>query len=200
MKMISLNIAKKVDPNLLRLTMRSAATQAGNKFVYAQVGTDYNSSEVKKALEMLCLSGILTPITHTAANGLPLGSEADYNYRKMLLLDTGLMLRLLNMSIGNSAQITTEILTANAAELINKGAIAEQIAGLELLRYRNPNLRHELYYWQRKSKSSQAEIDYLTPYNQKVLPIEVKAGVQGGMKSLWLLCAKRNSLRRYAVP
>ncbi len=182
---------KKVDPNLLRLTMRSAATQAGNKFVYAQVGTDYNSSEVKKALEMLCLSGILTPITHTAANGLPLGSEADYNYRKMLLLDTGLMLRLLNMSIGNSAQITTEILTANAAELINKGAIAEQIAGLELLRYRNPNLRHELYYWQRKSKSSQAEIDYLTPYNQKVLPIEVKAGVQGGMKSLWLFMREK---------
>jgi hypothetical protein len=34
-------------------------------------------------------------------------------------------------------------------------------------------------------KNAQAEIDYVTTYNQEILPIEVKAGVQGGMKSLW---------------
>lgn len=86
---------KRVDPMLLRLTMRSAAVQATKKFVYSQVGGSYSTSEVKKALEMLILAGILIPVTHTSANGVPLGSEADYSYRKMLLLDTGLMLRLL---------------------------------------------------------------------------------------------------------
>ena len=134
---------------------------------------------------MLILAGILTPVTHTDANGLPLGSEADNTYRKFLLLDTGLMLRLLNMALGDTTQITTQILTDNAADLVNKGPIAEQIVGLEMLRYKTPNLRHELYYWVRQAKNSQAEIDYITNYNQAILPIEVKAGTQGGMKSLW---------------
>lgn len=176
---------KKVNPTLLRLTMRSAAIQATQKFVYAQVGGEYKTNEIKKALDMLILAGLLIPVTHTAANGLPLGSEADSSYRKMLLLDTGLMLRLLNMSMGNITEITTHILTASASDLINKGPVAEQIAGLEMLRYQSPNIRHELFYWVRLTKNSQAEIDYLTHHAQTVLPIEVKAGTQGGMKSLW---------------
>ena len=42
-----------------------------------------------------------------------------------------------------------------------------------------------LYYWVRLSKNSLAEIDYLLPSHLQILPIEVKAGSQGGMKSLW---------------
>lgn len=112
---------KRVDPMLLRLTMRSAAVQATKKFVYSQVGGSYSTSEVKKALEMLILAGILIPVTHTSANGVPLGSEADYSYRKMLLLDTGLMLRLLNMTTGDVSELTTQILTSDVSELANKG-------------------------------------------------------------------------------
>lgn len=176
---------KKADPMLLRLTMRSAAVQATKKFVFSQVGGGYKTEEVKKALEMLILSGILIPVTHTDANGLPLGGETDRTYRKILLLDTGLMLRLLNMSIGDISQITTHILTDSAAELVNKGPMAEQMAGLELLRYQSPNIRHDLFYWLRQAKNSQAEIDYIVSFRQNIWPIEIKAGTQGGMKSLW---------------
>ena len=49
----------------------------------------------------------------------------------------------------------TQILTATAADLVNK------------------------------AKNSLAEIDYLLPSHLNILPIEVKAGNQGGMKSLW---------------
>ena len=176
---------RKVDPMLLRLTMRSAAIQATHKFVYAQVGNGYKTNEVKKALEMLILAGILIPVTHTDANGLPLGAEADNTYRKLLPLDCGLMLRLLNMTSGNVAEITTNILTAESADLVNKGPMAELVAGLELLRYRTPNIRHDLYYWQRQAKNALSEIDYVIARHMKILPIEVKAGTQGGMKSLW---------------
>ena len=86
---------KKVDSVLLRQTLRSAAVQATKKFVYTRVGEGYKVNEVKKALEMLVQAGILIPVTNTDANGLPLGSGADSSYRKMLLLDTGLMLRLI---------------------------------------------------------------------------------------------------------
>ena len=176
---------KKVDPQLLSATMKSAARQATNKFVYAQVQGDYKTAEVKKALEMLTKAGILIPVAHTNANGLPLGDESDTGIRKMLLLDTGLMLRLLNMTMGDISAITTQILTASVADLVNKGPIAEMLAGLELLHYLSPNLHHDLYYWVRQSKNATAEVDYVLPRNMQVLPFEVKAGVQGGMKSLW---------------
>ena len=133
----------------------------------------------------------MIPVTHTDANGLPLGSEADGTYRKMLLLDSGLMLRLLNMTMGDVSQITMQILTASAADLVNKGPMAELVAGLEMFRYQSPNLRHELFYWYRQAKNSQAEVDYVTAYKQKVLPVEVKAGTQGGMKSLWLFMREK---------
>ena len=176
---------KKIDPQLLSATMKSAAVQATKKFVYAKVPGEYKTAEVKKAVEMLIKAGILIAVTHSDANGLPLGDEKDESTRKMLLLDTGLMLRLLNMTLGDISAITTQILTASAADLVNKGTVAEMLAGLELLHYRTPNLKHELYYWLRQAKNSTAEVDYLLSKDMKVMPFEVKAGVQGGMKSLW---------------
>ena len=176
---------KKVDPQLLIATMKSAATQATKKFVYSRVPGEYKTAEVKKALDLLIKAGILVPVTHSSGNGLPLGDESDESIRKILLLDTGLMLRLLNMTMGDTSAITAQILTATAADLVNKGPMAEMLAGLELLHYLTPNLHHDLYYWVRQAKNATAEIDYLLSRDMKVLPFEVKAGVQGGMKSLW---------------
>ena len=176
---------KNVDPILLRQTLRSAAVQATKKFVYSKVGSDYKTAEVKKSIELLALAGIIHPVIHTDANGLPLGSEEDKSYQKILLIDTGLMLRLLNMSLGDISELTTQILTASAADLVNKGPMAELIVGLEMLHHKSPNIRHDLYYWVRHAKNSQAEVDYISNYLQVVVPIEVKANTQGGMKSLW---------------
>lgn len=188
---------KNVDPTLLRRTLRSVAVQAGKKFVYTKVGLDYKTAEVKKAVELLTLAGILHPVTHTDANGLPLGSEEDKSYQKMLLLDMGLLLRLLNMSLGDVSELTTQILTASATDLANKGPMAEMVVGLEMLHNMSPNIRHELYYWVRHAKNSQAEIDYIATYLQTVVPIEVKADTQGGMKSLWAFM--RDKRLHYAI-
>ena len=182
---------RKIDPTLLRLTMRSVAAQATKKFVYSAVGGSHTSTEVKKALDLLSKAGIVIPVTHTAANGLPLGSEEDKSYQKMLMLDTGLMLRLLNMTTGDVSELTQQILTSDVNNLVNKGPMAEMLAGLELLHYRTPNIRHEMFYWQRQAKNSQAEVDYISSYRQTVLPIEVKAEIQGGMKSLWIFMREK---------
>ena len=182
---------KKIDPTLLRNTMRSVAVQVTNKFVFSAVEGNYKAADVKKALDLLTKAGIVIPVTHTDANGLPLGSEADKSYQKILLLDTGLMLRLLNMTTGDISELTEQILTSDVTDLINKGPIAEMLAGLELLHYRTPNIRHEVYYWQRQAKNSQAEVDYISSCRQTVLPIEVKAETQGGMKSLWIFMRER---------
>jgi len=183
---------KKIEPLLLRLTMRSAAAQVTKKFSYTEVGGGYRIEEIKKALEMLLLAGICIQAVRTDANGLPLGSESDLSYRKILMLDSGLLLRLLNMSSVDVSKITSDILTGDTTDLVNKGPLAEMVAGLEMLRYKTPNLKHELYYWVRLAKNSQAEVDYIEAKGGSVLPVEVKAGTRGGMKSLWIFMREKD--------
>lgn len=184
---------KVVNPQLLRTTLGSVATQSGNKFVYAQVPGEYKATEVKKALEMLIKAGLIIPVTHSDSNGLPLGGSCNTKIRKMLLMDTGLMLRIESLNTGDASGIATHILTSRAAELVNKGSIAEMLFGLEYLHYAAKNLRMELFYWVRQTKNSLAEIDYVIPCGGKAIPVEVKAGVQGGMKSLWEFMREKKS-------
>ena len=49
-----------------------------------------------------------------------------------------------------------------------------------------------MFYWTRQTKNSLAEIDYLTVQDMHVLLIEVKAGTQGGMKSLWIFMREKH--------
>lgn len=182
---------KRVDPVLLRQVLRSAASQITNKFVYSQA-SNQKAEKVREAIELLCMAGLLIPVTKSSCNGLPLGDGADASYRKLLVLDSGLTLRLLNMSLGSIKQITEAILTAKEADLVNKGKLSEMIAGLEILKHMPASMRHDLFYWARDEKNSLAEVDYVEPYNGKILPVEIKAETQGGMKSLWQLMREKN--------
>jgi len=62
------------------------------------------------------------------------------------------------------------------------GALAEQFVGQKLLA-----AEHELYYWRRNAKSSTAETDYLIAIGNQIVPIEVKSGVKGRLRSLHVL-------------
>lgn len=64
------------------------------------------------------------------------------------------------------------------------GAVAEQFVGQELLAHRSPFERPELFYWHRRQKSSSAEVDYLVAARGRVVPVEVKAGKTGRLRSL----------------
>ncbi len=181
---------KKIDPLLLRATLYNTAIQATKKFVHSKVG-DYRATGVKDALRLLSMAGLIVSVTRTDANGIPLGSEADSSYRKYFPLDPGLMMRMLYLSEGDAQSLTSLILTGENVDVVNKGPMAEMIAGLEMLRYRSPHLRHELYYWARTERNSIAEVDYVGVNSGTVLPMEIKAGTQGGMKSLWLFMRQK---------
>jgi hypothetical protein len=99
--------------------------------------------------------------------------------------------------LGDISEIISQILTASGADLVNKGALAEMVAGLEILRYKTPNIRHEIFYWSRTQRNSLAEVDYLDARNARVTPIEVKAGTQGGMKSLWIMMREKKLTSAY---
>ena len=65
------------------------ARQAGGKFVYTKVSQVLNTGQIKEALELLIMAGLVIPVIHSSANGIPLGAEVNPKKRKMLLLDTG---------------------------------------------------------------------------------------------------------------
>lgn len=182
----------RVDPMLLRLTLRSVAHQIGEKFVYSQVEGNYRSEKVKEALVLLKDAGLIRPTIHSAATGLPLGAIVNEKFVKYVFLDSGLLLRLLGMeNTGGQNELSKQILASTAADLVNKGNITEMVAGLELLKYNTPTQRHDLYYWQNLSRGAQAEVDYVIVKNMTIVPIEVKAGTSGSMKSMYQFMAEK---------
>jgi predicted AAA+ superfamily ATPase len=196
----------KVNPQLLRNTLRSVVVQVGSKFVYSRVDGGYRSEDVKAALAMLCDAGIIKEVQHSAGNGLPLGAEINQKFRKYIYLDSGLLLRILDIELGGSQQMTELILTGAASDLVNKGSLTEMVVGWELIKNMSPRVSHDLYYWENLSNGSSSEVDYLIAQNMKVVPMEVKSGVTGKMKSLRLfmqrkhcLVGKRCSLENFGV-
>ena len=106
---------------------------------------------------------------------------------------SGLLLRLLSLENTNGqSELSKLILIGAASDLTNKGNITEMVAGLELLKYNIPTQRHELYYWQNLSRGAQAEVDYVIVKENKVVPIEIKSGTSGSMKSMYQFLMDKN--------
>lgn len=66
---------------------------------------------------------------------------------------------------------------------VNEGPLAEPFVGQQL-RFDPNGSRPELHYWLREGKSGNAEVDFLTAVQGKVIPVEVKSGAAGSMRSL----------------
>lgn len=175
---------KRVSPDLLRTTLHGICHQPGEKITFKQFSADYRSSQIREAVRLLTLAGLVIPVIATSGNGIPLDAEANEKNMKILLLDSGLLLSVLQLE-GNLAQHLVElIMTGSPQDLVNKGGLVEMVAGLELLRNKPCVQRQKMFYWE-KSGNSIAKIDYLDTFHLKVTPIEIKSGTQGGMKSLW---------------
>lgn len=185
--------------SVVREVFRSVVAQNGKKFVHAKAAQELSSWQVKVGLELLVLSGVVIPVTQSAANGIPLGAEINPKNRKYLVFDTGIFQRINRLDIA-------DVLLRVDFEVINKGAIAELFVGLELIKSASCYQRQELYYWHREAKSSNAEVDFLVQKDGKILPVEVKSGKKGSMQSLYLFLESkkistgvRTSLENFGV-
>lgn len=184
--------ARKVDSQLLRSTLAAVVRQSGKKFVYSKVEGGYKAEEVKEGLRLLRDAGIIIPVQMSSANGLPLGAQVNPKFIRYDYLDTGLLLRVLAMNYDDDRELTRLILAGEAPELVNKGIVAELTAGLELMKSSNPQSRYELFYWENLERNATSEVEYVIAKSAKCLPIEVKAGTSGKMKSLRLFMNKKN--------
>jgi uncharacterized protein len=175
----------RVPAQRIRQVFESVAVQMGGKFVFTRGGEGLNLKQVKEALDLLILSGLVIPVFHSSGNGIPLGAEANPKKQKMLLLDTGLFQRILGLKI-------SDLLLEKNFNMVNKGAIAELFVGLEWLKSRNPFHQENVYYWSRESGNGNAEVDYLMEIRGEVIPVEVKSSGSGSMQSLHLFLKEKN--------
>jgi predicted AAA+ superfamily ATPase len=186
---------KRVSPILLHEVFESVTHQAAGKFVYERAAPGTSAAQVRQTLELLIKAGLVHPVTHTAANGIPLGAEANQKYRRMIPCDTGIFLQLLGLR--------SEILPAGDFKAINQGALAEIFAGLELIKAASGFTRQELYCWQRSAGSSDAagsvrgnaQVDYIIQKGICFVPVEVKAGTRGTMQSLRIFLREKQIKR-----
>jgi predicted AAA+ superfamily ATPase len=168
---------KKVPALRINEVFMSVANQAEGKFIYEHVSVGATNVQVKQALDLLIMAGLVYPVTHTAANGIPLGAEMNTKYQRMMLCDTGLFQRTLNLD-------TAQLLLSDDFKVINRGALTELFVAMELLKGASCYEPGQLYCWVREKKQSSAQVDFLIQKGEEILPIEVKAGTQGAMQSL----------------
>lgn len=151
--------------------------QIGQKFKYSNVSGEYRKRELAPCLDLLVTAGVVHKVYHTAAQGLPLGAQADLEEFKLLYLDVGLAQTALGLNL-------TDWLLTPDQQFVNKGAIVEAFVGQELLVYSSPVQKTQLYYWHREERTAQAEVDYVTTMQQAVVPIEVKGGQGTTLRSM----------------
>lgn len=168
----------------------------GKKFMYSRVNSTTSHVKIKQALQQLFQARVAHKVVATAANGVPLGAEINHKFLKVILLDVGLCSALLDLKFDTLQDI-------DELDMINKGGIAEQVTG-QLLRASEPfYVEPSLYYWIRTKRGSDAEIDYVIQHHDHVVPIEVKAGATGTLKSLHLFMKLKGlstAVRIYSAP
>ncbi len=154
----------------------TAHQMVGKRYKYAHVDPESQSRDLKEALLLLERAGVIYRVLAASVQGgaLPVNDKKF----KIVFLDVGLM----QHSLGLEAQITM----APDFTSLSSGALAEQLVGQELLAQSDPYEDRKLFFWTREKKNSQAEIDYLARVDNQVIPIEVKAGQTGTLKSLRL--------------
>jgi predicted transcriptional regulator len=94
---------------------------------------------------------------------------------RLQFLDTGL----LNFGVG----LQKEILGTKDLNSVYQGTMIEHLVGQELIAHKSTPLE-KLNFWVRDKNSSDAELDFVYPYEGKAVPIEVKSGSSGRLRSL----------------
>ncbi|WEK21796.1 MAG: DUF4143 domain-containing protein [Candidatus Pedobacter colombiensis] len=160
---------------IIRHIINTSFLEAGNRIKFQGFGnSNYGSREVSEGMQTLqkvMLIQLVYPTTSTAVPLLPDKKKSP----RLHVLDTGM----LNFFAG----LQKELILTKDIDTVYKGKIAEHIVGQELLAAKY-NILNELHFWVREKPNSTAEVDFVMSYNSVIIPIEVKSGATGTLKSL----------------
>ena len=168
----------RLDYRLLDPVLLAVTASLGNKLVYSRVGDGVKAAHAKQAVELLAMARLCQLIPHSAANGVPLAAEANERIRKAALLDAGLAHGLWSTPAARGFPRWEELPPQV------RGGLTEQLAAQQLrTACGTPTMVGQVHHWRREGASS-AEIDYLVEVDSRIVPVEVKSGAAGAMKSL----------------
>jgi len=160
-----------------------APENSGSLIKYTNFGNSaYASREIKEAINTLERAMILTCINASYSLKIPL----LHNFKKaskLIFFDTGLV----NYQLGLQNEL---IKKNNDINNIYKGQIAEQAVGQALLAEFRSN---KLGYWYRDKKGAVSEVDFIIQHQGALIPVEVKSGKTGHLKSLHIFMQESNN-------
>jgi len=145
------------------------------KFQYKIVQKGGNAKIFGTAIEWLIFSGVVLKCQKNEKALMPLAAYTDLSSFKLYMADTGL----LTMKSGLAYQT---ILSNLETDNIFLGSLAENYVAQELASKNYP-----LIYWESKGI---AEIDFLLQSGEKIIPVEVKSGINTRSKSLSIFVKK----------
>lgn len=178
--------AKKRKQEYVEMVFDSIPRLLGKKFIFTAVSPHVRARELRPALELLAKAGVVHIVYHSAANGLPLGAEVNPLVSKVIFLDIALAQSLLGINYG-------QWILDPVHAIVNRGAITESFVGQELLAYGSPFMKNQLHYWAQEQSGCMAEVDYITAVNGGAVPVEVKSGKTGSLKSIQVFLEKKKN-------
>jgi uncharacterized protein len=173
---------KKDQPHLLNV-FSYVAQNTGRKIKYSNIDDQVRSSVLKSAVNYLEQARIIHKISHSHGDGIPLSAQEKPEHFKAAFLDVGLSNRICGLDLVQTSDMLT----------IREGMLAEQFAAQELAAANWSFEDRKLFYWIRQSKNSNAEVDFLFSAGNNVIPLEIKSGKVGTLKSLHLFMVLKKS-------
>lgn len=137
-------------------------------------GSGFRSREMSETFDVLEKAMVISRVYASASRQLPIISNLK-KAPKLLFLDTGL--------VNYQAGIRSELMNIQDVNAVYHGQLSEQIVGQALLSQATSKSIN-LSYWYRDQKGSVSEIDYLISSHNRLIPVEVKSGKTGALRSL----------------
>lgn len=175
--------ARKKDLILLQKVFRQLPRIIGQKVKYSNISREDKSREVKTVIDLLVKARICHQVFHSHCSGIPLVADINENIYKLLFMDVGMVAFLTGLD-------WTALQALDEQALVNEGKLAEQFVGQHLIKpFESPRLT----YWLREGKSANAEVDFVITCGNRIIPVEVKAGKSGSIKSLQQFALKKKA-------
>lgn len=160
---------------VIRHAIENAPFEAGKRVKFQGFGrSNYKSREMGEALRTLeraMLMYLIYPVTVTEP---PLTADSKKAPR-LQFIDTGL----LNYRVGLQGYFFRH----ENLHAFYHGTLAEHITGQELMAL-DVDAPGKISFWVREQKKANAEVDFILPFQQHAIPLEVKAGKTGSLRSL----------------
>lgn len=175
--------------DLLRLhkIFSYAARSVGKKVKYSAIADD-DTRALKRNLDLLSLAQVINKVTHSDCSGIPLSVDTKESVFKLLFLDTGLANHICGIDWTFISKMTD-------VEVANEGALAEQFIGQQLVYYYSIGRKSPVHYWLREGKKENAEVDFVIACGNEIIPVEIKSGTSGQLKSLQQFIYRKNLKR-----